>query len=107
MKLIKTKYMLVFQISINTSLFFISLFGTLLNHSNVLKSLVGIELMLMCANMNFAIFSLYLDDMYGQVFSIFIFTIAAAESAIGLALLIISYETRGSLELTEKTSFRS
>jgi NADH-quinone oxidoreductase subunit K len=81
--------------------------GTLLNSTNILKSLVGIELMLLCANMNFVIFSLYLDDIYGQVFSLFIFTIAAAESAIGLALIIISYETRSSLDLTEKSAFKS
>jgi len=84
-----------------------ALIGTLLNSTNILKSLVGIELMLLCANMNFVVFSIYLDDVYGQVFSLFIFTIAAAESAIGLALIIISYETRSSLDLTEKSSFKT
>jgi len=63
--------------------------------------------MLLCANINFVVFSIYLDDVYGQVFSLFIFTIAAAESAIGLALIIISYETRSSLDLTEKSSFKT
>jgi NADH-quinone oxidoreductase subunit K len=99
--------MLVFQITINCSIFIMAFVGTLLNSTNILKSLVGIELMLLCANMNFVIFSLYLDDIYGQVFSLFIFTIAAAESAIGLALIIISYETRSSLDLTEKSAFKS
>jgi len=84
-----------------------ALIGTLLNSTNILKSLVGIELMLLCANINFVVFSIYLDDVYGQVFSLFIFTIAAAESAIGLALIIISYETRSSLDLTEKSSFKT
>ena len=99
--------MLVFQITINCSIFIMAFIGTLLNSTNILKSLVGIELMLLCANMNFVIFSIYLDDVYGQVFSLFIFTIAAAESAIGLALIIISYETRSSLDLTEKSAFKS
>ena len=58
---------------------------------------MSIELMLLAVNMNFLIFSVHLDDMLGQLFSLFILTVAAAESAIGLALLVVYYRVRGTI----------
>jgi NADH:ubiquinone oxidoreductase subunit K len=59
--------------------------------------LMSIELMLLAINMNLFVFSVYLDDMIGQVFALFILTVAAAESAIGLAILVITFRLRGSI----------
>jgi len=61
--------------------------------------LLCIELMLLSINMNFVIFSVYLDDIVGQIFALFVLTVAAAESAIGLALLVVYYRVRGSLSV--------
>ena len=58
-----------------------------------------IELMLLSLNLNFIIFSVYLDDLYGQIFSLFILTVAAGESAIGLAIIILYYRVRGSISM--------
>ena len=61
-----------------------------------------VELLLLSLNMNFILFSVYLDDLYGQLFSFFILTVAAAESAIGLAIIIIYYRVRGSILVNDK-----
>lgn len=65
-----------------------------------------IELMLLSVNMNFILFSIYLDDIYGQIFSLFILTVAAAESAIGLAILILYYRLRGKISINEKVTLK-
>ena len=72
-------------------LFAISIVGIFLNRKNVIILLMAIELMLLAVNMNFIAFSHYLGDMAGQVFVFFILTVAAAESAIGLAILIVLF----------------
>jgi len=72
-------------------LFAISVVGIFLNRKNVLIILMAIELMLLAVNMNFIAFSRYLDDVAGQVFVFFILTVAAAESAIGLAILVVLF----------------
>jgi len=72
-------------------LFSISIVGIFLNRKNVLVLLMAIELMLLAVNMNFVAFSHYLSDMAGQVFVFFILTVAAAESAIGLAILVVLF----------------
>ena len=71
--------------------------GIVLNRKNVLIILMSIELILLAINLNFIIFSSYLDDISGQLFALFILTVAASESAIGLALLIIYYKVRGTI----------
>jgi NADH-quinone oxidoreductase subunit K len=68
-----------------------------INRRNILILLMCIEMMLLSLNLNFIVFSVYLDDLYGQIFSLFILTVAAAESAIGLAIIIIYYRLRGSI----------
>lgn len=75
-------------------LFFLGSFGIIMNKKNIIFVLMSIELMLLAINLNFIIFSVYLDDILGQIFSLFILTIAAAESAIGLAILVIYYRVK-------------
>jgi NADH-quinone oxidoreductase subunit K len=86
-------------LSLTTILFFIGLFGVILNRKNILTILMSIELLLLGININFATLSIYLDDIVGHIFVIFILTIAAAESAIGLAILTIFYKLKNSIEL--------
>jgi len=89
--------MFLAQLSANFFLFFVGLFGVIFNRRNILIILMCIELMLLGLNLNFILFSVYLDDLYGEIFSFFILTIAAAESAIGLAVIIIYYRIRGNI----------
>ena len=80
-------------------LFTLGIFGILSNQKNVLIVLMSIELILLSVNLNLIIFSIYLDDNIGQLFSLFILTVAAAESAIGLALLVSYYRVRGTINI--------
>lgn len=90
----QTKYLLV-----ATILFLIGLSGIFLNRKNIIILLMSIELMLLSINFNFIIFSVFLDDIVGQLFALLILTVAAAESAIGLAILVIYYRVRGSIAI--------
>jgi NADH-quinone oxidoreductase subunit K len=76
-------------LSLGAMLFALSVIGIFLNRRNLIVLLMAIELMLLAVNMNFVAFSYYLNDMHGQVFVFFILTVAAAESAIGLAILVL------------------
>lgn len=78
-------------------LFTIGLTGLILNRKNFLIVIISIELLLLSINLNFVIFSVYLDDIIGQIFVLFILTIAATESAIGLAILIIYYKIKNKI----------
>ena len=80
-------------------LFVISIAGIYINRRNVLILLMSIELMLLAVNINFIAFSSYLNDIQGQVFVFFILTVAAAEAAIGLAILVVIFRQRKSLEV--------
>ena len=82
-------------------LFVLGVLGIFLNRRNVLILLMAIELMLLAVNMNFVAFSHYLGDMAGQVFVFFILTVAAAESAIGLAILVVLFRNRASIDVEE------
>jgi NADH-quinone oxidoreductase subunit K len=93
--------MFLTQISINITLFIIGCLGLILNRKSILIILMCIELVLLSLNLNFAIFSVYLDDLYGQLFSLFILTVAAGESAIGLAIIILYYRIRGNISINE------
>lgn len=86
-------------LGLTTTVFFIGLFGVILNRKNILTILMSIELLLLGVNLNFAALSIYLDDVVGHIFVIFILTIAAAESAIGLAIITIFYKLKNSIEL--------
>jgi NADH-quinone oxidoreductase subunit K len=82
-------------------LFAISVVGIFLNRKNVIILLMAIELNLLAVNMNFVAFSHYLQDISGQVFVFFILTVAAAESAIGLAILVVLFRNRASINVEE------
>ena len=82
-------------------IFTIGVFGIFLNRKNVIVILMSIELMLLAVNINFVAFSVYLGDMAGQVFTMFILTVAAAEAAIGLAILVVFFRNRGSIAVED------
>ena len=82
-------------------LFTTGIFGIFLNRKNVIVILMSIELMLLAINLNFVAFSAYLGDLAGQVFTMFILTVAAAEAAIGLAILVVYFRNRGSIEVDD------
>lgn len=82
-------------------LFTIGIFGIFLNRKNVIIILMSIELMLLAVNINMVAFSAYLNDLVGQVFSLFILTVAAAEAAIGLAILAVYFRNRGNIDVED------
>ena len=82
---------------ISFSVFFIGAIGIVVNKRNLLIILMSIELMLVGVNLNFIIFSVFLDDIMGQVFALYVLTVAAAESAIGLAILVSYFRVRGTI----------
>jgi NADH-quinone oxidoreductase subunit K len=82
-------------------LFAISVIGIFLNRRNVILMLMALELMLLAVNLNFIAFSRYLNDTAGQIFVFFILTVAAAESAIGLAILVLLFRNVGSIDVEE------
>jgi NADH-quinone oxidoreductase subunit K len=90
----QTKYLCVTFI-----LFLIGLSGIFLNRKNIIIMLMSIELMLLAINFNLIVFSVFLDDIVGQLLALLILTVAAAESAIGLAILVIYYRIRGSIAI--------
>ncbi|MCL2344753.1 MAG: NADH-quinone oxidoreductase subunit NuoK [Desulfobulbus sp.] len=87
-------------------LFAISVVGIFLNRKNLLVLLMAIELMLLAVNMNFVAFSHYMNDLSGQVFVFFILTVAAAESAIGLAILIVLFRNLKSIHVDDLDSLK-
>ncbi|MFC1630898.1 MAG: NADH-quinone oxidoreductase subunit NuoK [Arenicellales bacterium] len=87
-------------------LFGISVAGIFLNRKNVIILLMSIELMLLAVNINFIAFSHYLNDLAGQVFVFFILTVAAAESAIGLAIIIVLFRRRNTINIQDLDSLK-
>ena len=88
-------------LSLSAVLFALSIAGIFLNRKNVILLLMCIELMLLAVNFNFIAFSRYLDDTAGQVFVFFILTVAAAEAAIGLAILVVLFRSKNSIDVEE------
>mgnify|MGYP001312353169 FL=1 len=82
-------------------IFSIGVTGLFMNRKSVITILMAIELMLLAVNINFVAFSVYLQDLVGQVFSIIILSIAAAEISIGLAILVLYFRNRGSIEIED------
>ncbi len=82
-------------------IFTLGVFGMFLNRKNVIVILMSIELMLLAVNINFVAFSSYLNDLAGQVFTMFILTVAAAEAAIGLAILVVFFRNKGTIAVEE------
>jgi len=88
---------LVYYLTVALVIFLLGVSGIFLNRKNVIIMLMSVELMLLAVNLNFIVFSVYLDDVMGQLFSLFVLTVAAAESAIGLAILVVYYRVRGTI----------
>ena len=82
-------------------LFTIGIFGIFINRKNIIIILMSVELILLAVNINFVAFSAELGDLAGQVFALLILTVAAAEAAIGLAILVIFYRNRGSIAVED------
>ena len=92
---------LVHYLVVADVLFTLGVFGIFLNRKNVIVILMSIELMLLAVNINLVAFSTHLGDLVGQIFALFVLTVAAAEAAIGLAILVVYFRNRGSIAVTD------
>ncbi|ORE95848.1 NADH-ubiquinone oxidoreductase subunit 4L [Stappia sp. 22II-S9-Z10] len=88
-------------LTVSAILFVIGVFGIFLNRKNVIVILMSVELILLAVNINFVAFSAELNDLVGQVFALFVLTVAAAEAAIGLAILVAFFRNRGSIAVED------
>lgn len=88
-------------LSVAAILFTIGIFGIFLNRKNVIVILMSVELLLLAVNINFVAFSTHLGDLMGQIFTMLVLTVAAAEAAIGLAILIVFHRNRGSIAVED------
>jgi NADH-quinone oxidoreductase subunit K len=96
-----------YLLTVFTFLFFTGVFGLVLNRKNILITIMSIELMLLAVNLNFVIFSIYLDDVVGYVFVLFVLTVAATESAIGLAILSVYYRLKQTIQMDSIKNLKS
>jgi NADH-quinone oxidoreductase subunit K len=92
---------LAHYLTVAAILFTLGIFGIFLNRKNVIIILMSIELMLLAVNINFVAFSVRLNDLVGQVFAMFVLTVAAAEAAIGLAILVVYFRNRGTIRVED------
>ena len=97
---------LAHYLTLGAILFALSMVGIFLNRKNIIVLLMAIELMLLAINTNFVAFSHYLGDMHGQVFVFFILTVAAAEAAIGLAILMLLFRAKSSINVDDLNSLK-
>ncbi|MCY1707642.1 MULTISPECIES: NADH-quinone oxidoreductase subunit NuoK [Pannonibacter] len=88
-------------LSVAAILFTIGIFGIFLNRKNVIVILMSVELILLAVNINFVAFSSFLGDLMGQIFTMLVLTVAAAEAAIGLAILVVFHRNRGSIAVED------
>ncbi len=86
-------------LSVAAILFTLGIFGIFLNRKNVIIILMSIELMLLAVNINLVAFSAFLGDLVGQVFALFVLTVAAAEASVGLAILVVYFRNRGDIDV--------
>ncbi|MEM7724079.1 MAG: NADH-quinone oxidoreductase subunit NuoK [Pseudomonadota bacterium] len=93
-------------LTVAATLFVIGIFGIFLNRKNVIIILMSVELMLLSVNINMVAFSSFLGDLTGQVFTLFILTVAAAEAAIGLAILVCFFRNRGTIAVEDVSNMR-
>ena len=93
-------------LTLSAILFALSVAGIFLNRKNIILLLMCVELLLLSANFNFIAFSRYLGDIHGQVFVFFVLTVAAAESAIGLAILVVLFRERRSINVEDMNTLR-
>jgi NADH-quinone oxidoreductase subunit K len=88
-------------LAVGAVLFTLGVFGIFLNRKNVIVILMSIELILLAVNINLVAFSAFLGDLTGQIFALFVLTVAAAEAAIGLAIVVVYYRNRGSIAVED------
>ena len=93
-------------LSVAAALFVIGIFGIFLNRKNIIIILMSVELMLLAVNINLVAFSSYLGDLTGQVFTLFVLTVAAAEAAIGLAILVCFFRNRGTIDVEDVANMK-
>ena len=93
-------------LTVSAALFVIGIFGIFLNRKNVIIILMSIELILLSVNINLVAFSAYLGDITGQVFTLFVLTVAAAEAAIGLAILVCFFRNRGTIAVEDVAALK-
>ncbi len=87
-------------------IFTIGIVGIFLNRKNIIIILMSIELMLLAVNINLVSFSIYLQNLTGQVFSMFVLTVAAAEAAVGLAIIVVYYKNKGSIDVEQISNLK-
>jgi NADH-quinone oxidoreductase subunit K len=92
---------LAHYLTVAAILFTLGIFGIFLNRKNVIIMLMAIELMLLAVSINFVAFSVFLGDLVGQAFAMFVLTVAAAEAAIGLAILVVYFRNRGTIAVED------
>ena len=92
---------LAHYLTVGAILFTLGIFGIFVNRKNIIIILMSIELMLLAVNVNFVAFSAHLGDLVGQVFALFVLTVAAAEVAIGMAIVVVYFRNRGSIEVED------
>ena len=93
-------------LTLGAVIFSIGVIGIFLNRKNVIVILMSIELILLAVNINFVSFSIFIDDLTGQIFTLFILTVAAAEAAIGLAIIVVYYRNKGTIRVEEIDSLK-
>ena len=93
-------------LTLGAIIFTIGLVGIFLNRKNVIVLLMSIELILLAVNINLVSFSIFINDLSGQIFTLFILTVAAAEAAIGLAILVVFFRNQGSIEVEKINSLK-
>lgn len=91
---------------LSTLLFVTGICGIFLNRKNIITILMSIELMLLAVNINMVAFSVHLGDLTGQIFTMFILTVAAAEAAIGLAILVVYFRNRGTIDVDDISALK-
>ena len=97
---------LEYYLSVSAILLVIGVFGIFLNRKNVIIILMSLELILAAVNINFVAFSVFLNDMVGQIFTMFVLTVAAAEASIGLAILVCFYRLKSSIFIDEANTMK-
>jgi NADH-quinone oxidoreductase subunit K len=97
---------LAHYLTVSAILLVLGIFGIFLNRKNVIVILMSVELILLAVNLNFVAFSAWLNDLTGQIFAMFVLTVAAAEAAIGLAIVVIYFRNRGSIEVEDISTLK-
>ena len=93
-------------LTLSAIIFTIGIVGVFMNRKNIIIILMSIELLLLAVNINLVAFSIYLQNLVGQVFTMFILTVAAAEAAVGLAIIVIYYKNKGSIQVEQISSLK-